>query len=153
MFPIESPALRNRQGDIPLLAMHFLQKAKEKFSKPDASISIAQMNQLRAYDWPGNIRELQNVIERQVIIAQNQHVIFDSLPQTLDIETPQSTLQVMTESERKLNEKQSIEQALRISKGKVSGQGGAAKLMGIKATTLASRIKKHQINTRFFKKN
>ena len=153
VFPIESPALRNRQGDIPLLAMHFLQKAKEKFSKPDASISIAQMNQLRAYDWPGNIRELQNVIERQVIIAQNQHVTFDSLPQTLDIETPQSTLQVMTESERKLNEKQSIEQALRISKGKVSGQGGAAKLMGIKATTLASRIKKHQINTRFFKKN
>jgi len=154
VFPIESPTLRDRRGDIPLLAMHFLQKAKEKFSKPDVTISIAQMNQLQTHDWPGNIRELQNVIERQVIIAQNQHVTFDGLPQTLNdlsVETPQSTLKVMTESERKLYEKQSIEQALRISKGKVSGKNGAAKLMDIKATTLASRIKKHQINTSFFK--
>ena len=154
VFPIELPSLRDRQEDVPLLAMHFLEKVKMKFNKPHAKINVAQMNQLSAYHWPGNIRELQNVIERKVIVAHNNHLIFDDLIQAdVAVENQHNANDVVliSDQQQKQQQKELIIQALTQAKGKVSGEHGAAQLLSVKPTTLASRIKKYQINPREYK--
>jgi PAS domain S-box-containing protein len=158
VFPIELPALRERPEDIPVLAMHVLEKTKRKFNRPDITISVSQMNQLMAYPWPGNVRELQNVIERQVIVAAENNIVFDGLMPP-GSSTPVSHIAeiavptVITESERKSQDRARITTALEQCNGKVFGQGGAAELLQVKATTLASRIKKFGIDVRDYKKS
>ena len=156
VFPIELPALRERNEDVPVLALHFLENIRKKLNRPEIQISIAQMQKLQAYHWPGNIRELQNVIERQVIVAVDNQLMFDGLltpesqsttgEQLLKIET-----QPLTESQHKQQERSRIIQALEQTKGKVSGPNGAADLLQVKPTTLASRIKKYQITPSNYK--
>jgi len=155
VFPVALPPLRDRAEDIPLLAMSFLNKTKQKFKRPNLQINISQMAQLSAYHWPGNIRELQNVIERQVIVATQDNIVFDlseSTP-TIKVDTDQQPIEknIITEGERQKQNRAIIIQALKRSKGKVSGDGGAAELLAIKPTTLASRIKKYRIDARSFK--
>ena len=155
VFPVELPPLRDRAEDIPLLAMSFLNKTKQKFKRPNLQINISQMAQLSAYHWPGNIRELQNVIERQVIVATQDNIVFDLSESTSSVianaDQALSAQGLITESEQKRQNKAVIIQALERSKGKVSGDGGAAALLAIKPTTLASRIKKYGIDPRSFK--
>ncbi len=155
VFPIQLPPLRDRKTDIPILALHFIDKTKQRFNRPNIHISVAQMNRLVAYQWPGNIRELQNVIERQVIVATDNNLIFDSLiPAHVDMQAadpPVMTAGVVTELERKQQDKVRIITALKRSKGKVSGKNGAAELLQVKPTTLASRIKKYRIDVRSYK--
>ncbi len=150
VFPIELVPLRDRLEDIPLLAAHFLESAQRRSGRKDLRIATADIERLAAYHWPGNIRELQNVLERAIILAVDGRLHID-LPQTgrperdkprasMDAAKP-STPALRRESDRRAAERQDIENALRLSGGRVSGKDGAAALLGVKPTTLASRIK------------
>nr|WP_285817739.1 sigma 54-interacting transcriptional regulator [Echinimonas agarilytica] len=153
VFPVESVPLRARVDDIPLLAQHFLERASIRAGKPNVKISLAQLEHLKQYHWPGNIRELENVIEREVILAQGESLRFERLLQ----ESPSTNLVeeapavVFTEYDQKQQQRQAIVRALQTSQGKVFGKDGAAELLGIKPTTLASRIKKLKLNPASFK--
>ncbi len=150
VFPIESVPLRQRKSDIALLAPHFMQLAATKFSKTDVKLSVADIQKLQSYSWPGNIRELVNVIERSVILSLAGKLIFD-LPQSTTCQTVEAVINdnttalILTETDRHQQEKDNIIRALKISQGKVFGSDGAAKLLGVKPTTLSSRIKKYGI--------
>ena len=150
VFPIQSPALRDRIDDLPLLAKHFIDKVCRRINKPQPKISVAQMQLLEGYTWPGNIRELENIIERQIILAKDQKITFEQLTKenndmAITLKTTEPSA-LMNASQHKALEKNNIEQALTHCKGKIYGTDGAADLLGLKPTTLASKIKKHQID-------
>jgi DNA-binding NtrC family response regulator len=139
--------LRDRREDIPLLAQHFL-TSESKELKSDLRLSEGDARRLSRYDWPGNVRELQNVIERAAILAQNGRLRID-LP---DAQGPHSASgsgrqkaesrpAIMTSAELRDHERANILAALEACNGKVFGHGGAAELLDIRPTTLASRIK------------
>jgi PAS domain S-box-containing protein len=147
VFPIETVPLRERRDDIPLLATHFLRGAARKLKSGELRLTEGDVRRLTQYDWPGNVRELENVIERAAILARNGRVRIDlpeagtlrgmmSLPPTGGIRLP-----VLTEDERRDRDRANIIAALEACGGKVFGRGGAAELLDIKPTTLASRIK------------
>ncbi|MBD3669841.1 MAG: sigma 54-interacting transcriptional regulator [Gammaproteobacteria bacterium] len=153
VFPIESISLRDRRGDIPLLAQHFLNHASHRFNKVDVRLRQSDILQLKNYNWPGNIRELQNVIERAVILSQQGRL-------ALDLPSHDSGVQAVNEEtwsklpsrdELRLRERAGIIGALRQSQGKVFGEDGAAKLLGMKPTTLSSKIKRLGINRYIYK--
>jgi formate hydrogenlyase transcriptional activator len=147
VFPVESVPLRDRREDIPLLAQHFL-TSESKELKSGLRLSQGDARRLSRYDWPGNVRELQNVIERAAILAQNGRLRID-LP---DAPGPhwaagpgrqkaESRPAIMTSAELRDHERGNIRAALEACNGKVFGRGGAAEMLDIKPTTLASRIK------------
>jgi len=147
VFPITSVPLRQRPEDIPLLASHFLASACRRFAREGLRLTQADIQRLQAYDWPGNVRELENLLERAVIISRNNQLRLE-LP---DAETApaghvalrtESPGELMTENEKRQRDREMIIQALKASGGKVFGPDGAAELLGIKPTTLASRIKR-----------
>ena len=153
VFPIEVPPLRERREDIPLLAAHFLEMCVKKMKIQTLKLTKGNIERLQAYDWPGNIRELQNAIERGAIFAQTGALHFDFLrpddskPRaSVDLShstptPPRSDPVILTEAELKRRERESIIAALKQANGKISGPRGAAELLGMKPTTLASRIK------------
>lgn len=155
VFPIDSIPLRLRIDDIPPLAVHFLHGACEKFNKQAIKLTKADMQVLQSYNWPGNIRELANVIERAVILAQGDRLSFD-LPQSVSITSPEASPgsvvhirpqpSIISENERAQRDRENIINALRACNGRVFGDKGAAKLLDVKPTTLTSRIKRLQIN-------
>ncbi|MCG8611893.1 MAG: sigma 54-interacting transcriptional regulator [Pseudomonadales bacterium] len=161
VFPIESAPLRKRIVDIPLLASHFLKKACQKFNKPQLRLSVADTTALCAYAWPGNIRELENVIERQVILCRGKRLHFDLPSEAFNqVKTDQTepeplnsagATEVLTEDDRRQGERMNIVNALKRSRGKVFGPQGAAEILQVKPTTLASRIKRYRINPAEFK--
>jgi transcriptional regulator with GAF, ATPase, and Fis domain len=145
VFPVESVPLRERREDIPLLAQHFL---TSKPLKSELRLSEGDARKLSRYGWPGNVRELQNVIERAAILAQNGRLRIDlpdvpgALPSPTTPRTQQDTRPtIMTSSEMRAHERANIEAALAACAGKVFGPGGAAEMLDIKPTTLASRLK------------
>ena len=150
VFPIEVPPLRERREDVPQLAAHFLKICAKKMNLHAPKLTKGNIERLQAYDWAGNIRELQNVVERAVILAQTGPLSFDFL--RLERSKPRgsvdlfaSTLSsdpiILTGSELKRRERESIIAALSQANGKISGPRGAAELLGMKPTTLTSRIK------------
>jgi len=150
VFILEVFPLRNRKEDIPLLAEHFLKQICRNMGLEELALKKKHVLQLQSYDWPGNIRELQNVIERAVIISGGKELRLD-LPETdarrtlpilskLD-KTVEQADKVMTYEDLKRQEKENIIAALHQTNWKISGDGGAAELLGTKPTTLASRIK------------
>lgn len=164
VFPIELPPLRKRLEDIPLLASLFLKRASAGLNKCDLQISLGDVERLQKYHWPGNIRELENVIERAVITAVDGRLRLH-VPQTIHIPSAEAILNepeqassgtpsafpIVTEQDRIASEREAIENALRACKGRVSGKGGAAELMSVKPTTLYSRLKRFQIDAKTFK--
>jgi len=150
VFPIESVPLRNRQDDIPLLAQHFLNRAKDRANRRHLKIPMSQIQKLKHYNWPGNIRELENIIERQVILAKRDTLSFDFLEdrniKDANLSEQHTEPTIKTESELKALERANVILALKHTKGKVSGDKGAAALLGIPATTLASKLKKLKID-------
>jgi transcriptional regulator with GAF, ATPase, and Fis domain len=147
VFPVESVALRDRREDIPLLAQHFL-ISESKALKSDLRLSEADARKLARYDWPGNVRELQNVIERAAILAQNGRLRIDLPDHSGHLAAPASDPRkgdaraaILTDDEMRERERANIAAALKRCNGKVSGAGGAAELLAMKPTTLASRIK------------
>ena len=154
VFPIVSPPLRNRTEDVPLLASHFLSRACQQFNKPGLSITISDMQRLQNYPWPGNIRELANVLERGVISSHQQRIMID-LPDVkandanIDKENVSLTMDhttLLTDIERNNRDRDNIIRALKLTNGKIFGNNGAAQLLQVKPTTLASRIKRLHIN-------
>lgn len=155
VFPIEAPPLRLRKEDIPRLALHFVEKACRRFNKPRPPLSEAQAQRLQGYDWPGNIRELQNVVERAVIVSDGERLRFD-VPQTSGAAAAAGGAAcaapgIVTDEMRRNRERSDIVEALRLARGRVSGAGGAAELLGVKPTTLYSRLSRFKIDARAFR--
>ncbi|HVY70625.1 MAG TPA: sigma 54-interacting transcriptional regulator [Verrucomicrobiae bacterium] len=147
VFPIEIPPLRERREDIPILAAHFLNAAAKRLNVKAARLTQAQARALSAYDWPGNVRELQNVIERAVILSQDGPLHFELALASVKASRSRAQVSkvekipVVTREGLKQHERESIRAALAQTQGKVFGPGGAADILGMKGTTLASRIK------------
>ena len=139
VFPIELAPLRDRKRDIPMLANHFLKKYSEKNNVAAETITEPAMQQLMSYDWPGNIRELEHIIERHVLLSTHKDIALFELPSS--IVAPQKELRGKLKTMDEM-ERDHILAALKASKGKVSGPGGAAELLGLPAQTLYSRIKR-----------
>jgi DNA-binding NtrC family response regulator len=141
VFPIESPPLRERREDIPLLADHFIQASARRLGRQPSRLSETALRQLMNRDWPGNIRELENLIERATILARDGQLRFDLPP--LVPPRPLSTssaLPLLSRAAMEKHQRDAIVAALERSGGRVSGPGGAAELLGMKASTLFSRM-------------
>ena len=143
VFQIVSPPLRSRKEDIPLLVKHFVRKYESKMGREIKNIPDKVIDALMLYDWPGNIRELENLIERALIVTSGPTLAYGNwLPavKTATGKDGKNTLLTMDEAE-----KQHIISVLNTTNWKVSGEKGAANLLGLKATTLESRMKKLEI--------
>jgi transcriptional regulator with GAF, ATPase, and Fis domain len=148
VFPIHLPPLRERGEDVVLLANTFVQHFSQRMGRAIAPLSPDALRRLTTYHWPGNVRELQNVIERAVITAQNGQLNLDrAIPDDEDkprSQNPRSTQEpstIRTIQEIQDLERQNILMALEQGGWKVSGEKGAAKLLGINPSTLTSRMK------------
>jgi PAS domain S-box-containing protein len=144
VFPIHLPPLRDRRDDIPLLVEHFVQKCARRMNKSITSIPKKTMNALTGWDWPGNIRELENFVERSVILT-NGSVLSAPLGQLRPAAGEKSESEDDT---LKAREREHILRALRDSHGQISGPRGAATRLGLKRTTLQSKLKHLGINPR-----
>ncbi len=144
VFPIHLPALRERKDDIPLLAQHFLLQYAKINHKNFNSISERAMEQMQNYPWPGNIRELEHLMERSVLLNNGNQITEVFLPNSQS-----SSVIDIREADRiktiRENEIEYIVSVLKICKGKISGPGGAAEILGLPYGTLTSRIKKYGI--------
>ncbi len=145
VFPIHVPPLRERRQDIPLLVRYFTQRYARRMNKRIESIPSSATDSLTRYDWPGNIRELQNVIERSVILTQGP-VLQVAMPESAGIVR---TVAVRGTSMSPDAEREKVLQALKESGGKVGGPLGAAARVGLKRTTLQSRMKSLGIRREF----
>lgn len=157
VFPIAASPLRERPEDIPLIAQHFLKGAARRLNIPEPRLTEGDARRLARYPWPGNVRELENVIERGAILAVRGRLHLD-LPEAepaargRDVAPSLApTTQPVTEAERRARDRAEIEAALAITGGKVFGEGGAAELLGLRPTTLASRIKVLGIDGRAYR--
>jgi len=152
VFPIEVPPLRDRKDDIAMLADYFVQRYAHRAGRNIRSIEQKTLDLLQSYDWPGNIRELQNVIERSIILSSTDVFSVDEL--WLSRRTPPRAVRVekspVLDIERG-SEREVIEAALRETRGRVSGPSGAAARLRIPPSTLESRIKALKINKQHFK--
>src|SRR6266850_2479620 len=150
VFPIRMPALRERTDDIPILAEYLIDRYAKRLGKRITRISKKTLDLLQAYHWPGNIRELQNVIERAVILSDGETFFVDEtwlVPVVPKSEVPAVPLVAnLVEREREM-----IENALREARGLVSGPTGAAGRLGIPRQTLESKIRKLRIDRYRFK--
>ncbi len=149
IFPLELPPLRARKEDIPQLAAHIIAARSKKFRMPAPPLTPQDVEWLQRYDWPGNIRELQNVIERAVILSKGVQLRLDvALPRsagaTGDPRWPSDSGDdevVLTDRECRDLERANVMRALARCDGRIYGRGGAAELLGINPTTLASRLR------------
>jgi len=150
VFPIEIPSLRERGEDIPMLVEYFIDRYASNEGKKIRSINKPSLKLLQSYSWPGNIRELQNVIERAVIVCETDTLVIDenwlslNRVETLPLSRPLSEELIAREKER-------IEAALAETGGRVSGPSGAAAKLGIPRSTLDSKIRSLKINTHRFR--
>jgi transcriptional regulator with GAF, ATPase, and Fis domain len=145
VFPIRVPPLRERPEDIPLLVRHFLAHFQRKLAKPLHGVTPSGMHALVEYAWPGNIRELQNVLERACVLARGPVVdVATALggDRPVPEAVPVTDERIVTLDE---HEQTQIRRALDIAAGRIHGPGGAAALLGINASTLRSRMEKHGI--------
>ncbi|MGA9722178.1 MAG: sigma 54-interacting transcriptional regulator [Candidatus Binatus sp.] len=149
VFPIEVPPLRERKDDIPLLVKHFLEAACKRFSRCGLHLTASQLRQLQNYDWPGNVRELQNVIERAVITSHLGSLRLDIPAPESRSHAPAATRsksgeesEVISDKEMTRRMRDNMVAALKRSGGRIYGPGGAAELLGIRPSTLSTRVKK-----------
>jgi transcriptional regulator with GAF, ATPase, and Fis domain len=150
VFPIEVPPLRERKDDIAILAQAFIEATCRHLGRPSQILTENDCSRLRDYDWPGNIRELRNVVERAVIRAHFGILRFDlpdgRSPQIHDeakpATAPSNGIEIIRAEEMKRRERENIIAALRRSKGRICGTGGAAELLGVRPTTLSARVRK-----------
>ena len=151
VFPIEVPPLRNRKEDIPMLASKFLELAAQRLNLPLPRLNRKNIMELQGYDWPGNIRELQNVIERAIITSRSGKLLLNLSKGEKSIQRKVSTVDprefenkgnVQKEEEMQLRYQENILNALDQCNWKITGSDGAAILLGLKPSTLNSKIKK-----------
>ncbi|MBV9877497.1 MAG: sigma-54-dependent Fis family transcriptional regulator [Verrucomicrobia bacterium] len=147
VFPLKIAPLRERKGDIPLLAAYFLNLVAKDLGCPKPRLTQAGIETLKNYDWPGNIRELRNVIERAVIFAGGGALEFDlpangSNPASFERADVNREPEILTEPEIRRRERDNIFAVLQKTSWKIKGADGAAELLGLKPSTLISRIAK-----------
>jgi len=145
VFPLKVPPLRERREDIRLLVEYFIDRYAKKAGKKITSIDKKSLEHLQSYSWPGNIRELQNVIERSVIVCDTDQFSVDPSWLTLKPAAARPLRDDLVDQE-----KERIEGALAEAKGRVSGPTGAAAKLGMPASTLDSKIKSLKIDKRRF---
>ena len=150
VFPVEVPPLRERRQDILMLAEYFVQRYAKRAGKNIRSIDKRTLSILRSYDWPGNIRELQNIIERSVILSFGEIFSVDETWLSKEIVPLLSGVDAKSEDEPR-TERSIIEAALAEAKGRISGPLGAAGKLGIPPSTLDHRIKALKIDKTKFK--
>jgi formate hydrogenlyase transcriptional activator len=151
VFPIQVVSLRERKEDLALLATHFIRLSAKELGCPKPRLTQAGVVLLQSYDWPGNIRELRNLIERAVILARGGALEFD-LPAASDalpiaplskaVDEANTVGEFFTEPEMQQRERENLLAVLKKSGWKIKGVNGAAELLGVKPTTLLSRMKK-----------
>ncbi|MFN7983582.1 MAG: sigma 54-interacting transcriptional regulator [Vicinamibacterales bacterium] len=146
VFPMQVPPLRERREDIPALAIRFLTSASQRFGRPMPRVSQREMARLVSYEWPGNIRELQHVVERALILSGGRGSVHfdvaapeDTTPATDSPLSPERRYR--TEAEWRNLERNNLLAALKAARGKVAGTSGAATLLGVNPNTLASRLR------------
>jgi len=150
VVPIDVPPLCERKADIPLLIEYFIDRFSKKAGKKFTTIDKKSLGLLQAYDWPGNIRELQNAIERAVILCEGEGFSVDET--WLRRELPVARNRVSTLNRVLMRqEKEMIETALKECYGQISRPSGAAMKLGLPARTLDSKIKRFKINKYRFK--
>jgi transcriptional regulator with GAF, ATPase, and Fis domain len=156
VFPLELPPLRARADDIPLLATHAITEASKRLGRPPLALTQADAARLVRYDWPGNVRELQNVIERALILSKGERLRLDlalnepnaqsfTLTTAPACSTESGQPQILTDRECRERERANILNALERANGRIYGEGGAAALLGLNPTTLASRLRAFKI--------
>jgi formate hydrogenlyase transcriptional activator len=145
VFPIQVPTLRERPEDILLLAKYFIERYARNAGKKIRTIERKTLESLQAYDWPGNIRELQNVVERGVILCDGETFSIDETWLLRASTQPVPLAAALVNQEREM-----IEAALEESRGRISGPSGAAGKLGMPRTTLDSKIKSLRINKHRF---
>jgi len=137
VIPLKIPPLRERADDIPLLARYFLKKFSVKHNRSELHLTHADEVNLMAYEWPGNVRELENVMERAVLVTLDDKLDLDLPIRGESIVNSMSDFPGLDEIQRRY-----IYLVLKKTKGKISGPGGAAEMLGMKRTTLNNRMKK-----------
>jgi DNA-binding NtrC family response regulator len=150
VFPLDVPALRERRADVPLLVEYFTHRYAKRVGKRIRSVTKETSKLFQSYGWPGNIRELQNVIERAVIVCESDTLSIDArwLSGRALGTAPVASLSTGTLA---THEQDAIEAALKDSKGRVAGPFGAATRLGVPPSTLESKIKALKIDKRRFK--
>ena len=150
VFPVQVPPLRKRGDDVVMLAVHFLKQVCREFGRTDLSLSQNQVEALCRYDWPGNVRELKNVIERAVILSPGKALRLDlslretglgppetdEVPIIVSVDRP-----YLTDREMKAKFRENLLSALDASEWRISGNEGAAELLGMKPSTLTDRMR------------
>ena len=151
VFPVDMPPLRDRKDDIPLLVEYFLDRYGRKAGKSFRTVDKRSLDTLKSYPWPGNIRELQNVIERSVIVGDGDTFAVDAswLSRRPSISEPTNPIELP--QQLAAQEKEMIEAVLRECKGRVSGESGAAARLGMPGSTLESKIRSLKIDKKRFK--
>jgi PAS domain S-box-containing protein len=151
VFPIEVPPLRERQEDIPVLVDYFIDRYARKAGKSIRGVNKKSLELLESYPWPGNIRELQNVIERSVIVCDTENFSVDESWLSRQPRATGSKSQLELAQKLASQEKEMIEAALRESRGRVSGPSGAAAKLGVPGSTLETKIRSLKIDKNRFK--
>jgi formate hydrogenlyase transcriptional activator len=146
VFPIHVPPLRERREDIPMLLEYFAARHGARLGKRFRDVKRSVLSALAAYDWPGNIRELENTVERAAILSEDDTLRFDGFPwdARAGARAPARSGRVALPPDSV--EREAVERALAASRGRVSGASGAAARLGIPASTLESRIKRLRID-------
>ena len=137
VFPVIVPPLRDRKSDIPMLVKHFIEKFNKKTGKQIEKTPQRILTQLESYEWPGNIRELENVIERAVILSKGSQLELGGWFQKSTVNSSAEKILTLDEQQR-----EHIIHVLNLTHGKIRGEDGAARLLGLKPTTLESRMVK-----------
>src|SRR6267142_725630 len=150
VFPVDVPALRDRRSDVPLLVEYFTHRYATRVGKRIRGISKNTLGLLVSYPWPGNIRELQNVVERSVVVCETETFSVDESWLSRQPQSPQPEAHLDL-GKLVVQEREIIEVALRESRGRVHGPSGAATRLGIPGSTLESKIKSLRINKNGFK--
>jgi formate hydrogenlyase transcriptional activator len=152
VFPVHAPSLKDRSDDIPILVDYFISRYATRMGKRIVQIDRRTLDAMQRYSWPGNIRELQNVIERGVILADSD--VFRLDPGTLpDLSGSASNSPIPASGNSREQQKTQIEAILKETRGRIAGPDGAAARLGIPASTLESRIKTLKINKHLFRVN
>jgi len=149
VFPVHMPSLRERSDDIPILIDYFAARLAGRMGKRIRQIEKRTLDAMQQYSWPGNIRELQNVIERGVILADGE--VFRLDPGAFLSGSTPTVPHFEETSNSRDDQRAEIEAALRESRGRISGPEGAAARLGVPASTLESRIRSLKINKHLFR--
>ncbi|GAA3774811.1 sigma 54-interacting transcriptional regulator [Flavobacterium ginsengiterrae] len=146
VFPITVPSLRERRDDIPALVSHFITSFSESLGKKAPQITDHALQQMENYDWPGNIRELEHIVQRAILLSSDSKINEIPLPGNSKKSEEEKTQEFLIQTIHE-NERDYITYILKRCKGKISGKGGAAEILNIPASTLYSKMKKLGVNS------